>query len=126
MSHALHLIVQAIKRTKAIPDWWKIGAVTPIHKKEDKRIVENYRPVTLLNVSSKVLERCVYEPLYEHFMNHVTNSQHGFVKKMSVITNMLRYLHYVHESLDKDSKTATRGFYTVFAKVSTKCLITYF
>ena len=121
MSHALHLIFKAIKRTRTIPDELNVGAVTLIHKKEDKHIVENYTPVTLLNFSGKLLERCLYEHLYEHFMIFDTNSQNGFIKGRSVSTNMLRYLHYVHETLDKYSKTATtRAFYTDFAKAFDK------
>ena len=62
----------------------------------------------------------MYEPLYEQFMNHVTNSQHGFIKGGSVLINMLRYLNYVREALDKDSKIAARAFYTDFAKIFDK------
>ena len=96
MSQALHIIFKAIKRRRTIPDEWKVGAVSPIHKKGDKHLIENYRPVTLLNFASKVLERCMNEPLNNHFMNFVTESQHGFIKNKSVLTNLIRYLRYVH------------------------------
>ena len=116
--HALHLIFEAIKRTKTIPDEWRVGAVMPIYKEEDE-FVENYRPVTLLNILSKKLERCTYEPLYELFVNHVTNFQQGFITGRSVLTYMLRYLHYVHGT-GKDTKTATIVFYADFAKTLVK------
>jgi hypothetical protein len=38
---------------------WKLANVVPIHKKENKDYVENYRPISLLSIISKVLERCV-------------------------------------------------------------------
>ena len=50
----------------------------------------------------------------------MSQSQHGFIRRRSVLTNNLRYLRYVHDALDKDSKTATRAFYADFAEASDK------
>ena len=41
-----------------IPTEWKSGDITPIHKKDSKEPAENYRPISLLPIVSKVLERC--------------------------------------------------------------------
>ena len=59
MSCAFNTLFRAVKRLKAIPEDWKTGASSPIHKKGSKNAVENYRPVTLLNFASKALERCM-------------------------------------------------------------------
>lgn len=40
-----------------IPDEWKLANIVPVHKKGDKSHVENYRPIPLLSIISKVLER---------------------------------------------------------------------
>ena len=42
-----------------IPREWKSADVTPIDKKDSKEAAENYRPISLLPIVSKVLERCV-------------------------------------------------------------------
>ena len=42
-----------------IPDEWKVANVVPVYKKGRKDCVENYRPISLLPLVSKVLERCV-------------------------------------------------------------------
>ena len=42
-----------------IPREWKSADVTPIHKKDSKEDAKNYRPISLLPIVSKVLERCV-------------------------------------------------------------------
>ena len=81
----------------AIPDEWKVGAVSPFHKKDEKHLVENYRSVTLLNFSSKVSEKFRNGTLYAHFENFVNISQHGIIKNKSVLTNLLRYHRYIHE-----------------------------
>ena len=64
--------------------------------------VTNYRPVTLLSIVSKVLERCMYEPLEEQFSDQLSSSQHGFVKKRSVESNKLCFLNGVQEALEEN------------------------
>ena len=120
ISHALHLILRAIKRTNTKPDEWKVCTETPIHTKEDKHIVENNRPVTLSNFSSKVLERCLCEPLYEHLMNNVTNYQHGCSGKFCNNGHVAVSPLCSCGTGDKESKNATRVFYTDFAKAFDK------
>ena len=36
------------------PDTWKKSSIVPVHKKNDKQIVNNYRPVSLLPICSKI------------------------------------------------------------------------
>ena len=84
MSCAFNTLFRTVKKLKAIPEDWKTGAISPIHKKGSKNPVENYRPVTLLNFASKTLERCMNVSLYNHLATLVSNSQHGFIKNRSV------------------------------------------
>ena len=48
-------------RLGKFPTEWKTANVCPIHKKDNKQHAENYRPISLLSVVSKVMERCVLE-----------------------------------------------------------------
>ena len=107
---------KAVKRNMKLPKAWKIIAVSPIHKKGEKKIVENYRPVSLLNIESKIFEKCIYEELSAHFTNFFSSKQHGFVPKRSVYTNMLLFLTKIHEALDKNVQSEVFVFYTDFAK----------
>ena len=81
LSLFLSAVFRNIKRLGKIPNCWKIGAVSPIHKKGCRASVKNYRPVTLLSIVSKVLERCMYDPIEKQFSDHLTTRQHEFVKK---------------------------------------------
>ena len=109
-----------IERLRKIPDSWKTAAVTPAHQKEDKRIVGNYRPVSLLNIESKIFEKCIYIALYNHFTFYLTKHQHGFVKHRSVLSNMLSFLRKIHEAPDSDPNSEIVAFYTDFSKTSDK------
>ena len=44
---------------------WKKSNVLPIHKKGDKHLLQNYRPVSLLPVCTKIFERIVFYPMLE-------------------------------------------------------------
>ena len=92
MTTILHCVFKNIKKVRKIPDNWKVAALLPIYKKGDKRQMENYRPVSVLNIMSNLLEKCMYPALYDHFIKFLTRSQHGFAKNRSVVTNMFSFL----------------------------------
>ena len=47
-----------------IQEVWKCATIVPVHKKNSKIKVTNYRPVSLLSYMSKVFERSIYSTLY--------------------------------------------------------------
>ena len=52
------------------PDDWNKSNVVPIHKKESKNLIENYRPISLLPVFSKVFERIIFKSLFNYFLEN--------------------------------------------------------
>ena len=48
-----------------VPSEWKSANVTPVHKKDLKEPADHYRPISLLPIVGKVLERCVSIRLYD-------------------------------------------------------------
>ena len=46
---------------------WKNANVVPIHKKGDKQIMKNYRPVSLLPIRGKIFERLLYDTMFDFF-----------------------------------------------------------
>ena len=92
-------------KTGCIPTEWKSADVTPIHKKDSKVPVENYRPISLLPIVSKCLERCVYFRFYEHVVRFVDTSQHGFFRNRSCVSQLLSVLHTISSDLDKNTQT---------------------
>lgn len=101
-------------RSGRIPSEWKSADITPIHKKDLKEPAENYRPISLLPIISKVLERCVLSRLYEHLSHSITEIQHGFLKNRSCVTQLLSVLHIIGQYLDKNIQTDL--IYLDFAK----------
>ena len=56
----LKIIFDNILETGIIPDQWKGANVTPVHKKNNKQIITNYRPISLLPILVKVFEKIVF------------------------------------------------------------------
>jgi len=89
----LKLIFNNILTTGIFPKQWKRANVTPVHKKENKQVINNYRPISLLPIFAKVFEKIIFNNLYNHLNrnNLITKNQSGFRPGDSV-TNQLIYL----------------------------------
>ena len=63
-----------------VPSAWKNSNVTPIHKKGDASLVQNYRPISLLSLVGKLQERLVHNLLLDHLLGTgvISPSQFGF------------------------------------------------
>ena len=72
--------------------------------------------MSLLNIESKIFEKCTYEELSAHFTKFLSWKQHGFLPQRSVYTNMLLFLKKIHKALDKNVQSEVVVFYTDFAK----------
>ena len=53
-----------------VPDNTKVAAIRPIYKKKSRNELENYRPILLLNVFSKIYERYIYNSI-KPFVNNL-------------------------------------------------------
>ena len=62
------------------PSFWKLAHVVPIHKKSPKTNPAHYRPVSLLSIISKVLEKIINQPIVNHLERRhlLPDSQFGF------------------------------------------------
>ena len=76
----LMLEFETALKEKKFPDIWKKANVFPVHTNEEKNLLKNYRPISLLPIFSKVSERIIYNSLFNHFISSklFTPSQSGF------------------------------------------------
>ena len=88
----------------SLPDEWKLANIIPVFKKGDQHCVENYRPISLLCIVSKVLERCVLSKLRDHLLELINSSQHGFIGK-SCTTQLFEVLDKIGSLLDSGRQT---------------------
>ena len=99
----LSIIFKNIIVSGVFPTVWKSANVTPVHKKERKQVVKNYRPISLLPIFAKVFERILFMQIYNHLIsnNLITKNQSGFRPNDSVTNQLIYLVHKIHSSLDK-------------------------
>ncbi len=86
-----------------VPSQLKIAKVIPIFKNGDKLNMDNYRPISLLNTFSKILEKIVANRLMSFLNSHnlISNWQFGFRSKHSTLHPMLHLLDRVSNALNE-------------------------
>ena len=60
---AISLIYKNCINSGIFPNIWKKSNIVPVHTKGDKEVVDNYRPVLLLPIFPKILERLIFNSL---------------------------------------------------------------
>ena len=87
----LETIFNQCLETGVFPSEWKKGIIAHIHKKVDKQVAQNYSPVSLLPVCGKILERLMFDEMFEIFIENklISSSQSGFKPGDSCINQLL-------------------------------------
>ena len=85
VAEALSIIFYRCIREGNFPDALKLAKVIPIHKGDSVLKVSNYRPISLLPIFSKIMERLIYNQFMEYIEKNkiLSNLQFGFQKNKS-------------------------------------------
>ena len=105
--HPLSVIFNKSLSEGIVPKAMKLADVLPIFKSKDSSVCSNYRPISLLPVVSKVLERVVYTRLYNFLQKEqlLYNSQYGFRTKHSTINAITEFVGKVLNGFENDQYT---------------------
>ena len=89
------------------PDQLKIAKVTPLFKKGDNVLMDNYCPISVLPCFSKVLERIIYSRLYSFFSenNILYKKQFGFQKQHSTDHAIVYLVNEILNSFENNCYT---------------------
>ena len=77
-------------------------------------MISNYRPVSLLSVISKVLERCVHNKFFSHISEYLYRMQDGFIRGKSTCMQ-IKFVDNLSKSLDNSQQINI--LYLDFSKV---------
>ena len=91
----------------------------PIFKHGDPSLVNNYRPISLLSLLSKTLERYVHNHYLAHIAPQLYRMQYCFLKGRSTVTQLLAVYQDIIEGLAEGKETDI-SIWTL-AKLLTKC-----
>ena len=118
----LRIIYKNILDTSVYPGIWKVADVTPIFKKEDKQLVKNYRPISLLPICGKIFEKLIFNCLYSYLNsnNLITKNQSGFVPGDSCTNQLLFLINEIHEAFENPSCLEVRAVFLDMSKAFDK------
>ncbi|CAM4409078.1 unnamed protein product, partial [Caretta caretta] len=102
IAEPLAIIFENSWRSGELPDDWK-KYVEPIFKKGKEEDAGNYRPVSLTSVPGKIMEQVLKGSILKHFEERkvIRNSQHGFTKGKSCLTNLIAFYDEITGSVDE-------------------------
>jgi len=97
ISYPLFVVFRKSLDDASVPDDWKCANVCPIFKKGNINLAENYRPVSLTSQICKIFEAVIRDAVVNHLESNclIKDSQHGFRKGYSCLTNILTFLEKV-------------------------------
>ena len=88
------------------PEALKESVIIPIHKSEDKKLCDNYRPISLTNNIGKVFEKCIKTRLMKFLENNLIISKHqfGFREGLGTEGAIYQVINNVCNALDNNKK----------------------
>ena len=92
------------------PSQWKMATIIPLPKDGDTSLPNNFRPISLLPIPGKIIERIMYNRLIKHLdLNHIlVDNQGGFRKNNSTINSVSKFIHEIYTSInDKEITLST-------------------
>lgn len=103
----LNYLINLILLTSQIPIFWKTATVIPIFKSGDKNLISNYRPISLLPVIAKVIEKVIFRRIYRHVNdNHLlSENQGGFLPNLGTNDTVKKFLGDIYLSINKGEPT---------------------
>ena len=105
-------------RSGVFPEIWKRANEVPIHKKNEKNLKSNYRPISLLPIFRKMLEKLIYDSLYSLLVSCdlLNPNQSGFRPRDSTVNKLISITHKIFEAFDCNLALDVRSVYLDISK----------
>ena len=116
-----------------IPTQWKQALITPIHKKGNRNLASNYRPISLTSAFCRIFEAILHKHILLHLIsqNLLSPSQYGFLPGKSTCSQLLDSIYSWSQSFFTNEKTSVvytdirKAFDSVSHSKLIKVLISY-
>ena len=102
ISQPLMMIFYASLKLGVFPDIWKLAKVSPIFKTGARNNKNNYRPISVLSIFSKLIEKIVHDQLlaFMQLYKILIPNQFAFKKLHSTITSLINVSDYWYENMN--------------------------
>ena len=103
ISKPLHHIINLSRKISVVPSTWKIAKISLAFRSGDSSLPENYRPISILPVLSKIPEKAVHKELMNYLETNklLNDSQYGFRRKRSTKMASTLFCDNIRCEIDK-------------------------
>ena len=125
-SNKLTDIINLSFRTGIFPDLCKLAKVIPIFKEDNPLLCENYRPISLLPIFSKIFEKVIYKRMYDFIDKNqlIYERQFGFRAKHSTKHALISTTESIKSQIDKGNYVA--GVFIDFQKLLIRYIMIFY
>ena len=101
---------------------WKRSNIIPANKNSDKKLVNNYRPVSLLHICGKIFEKIIFNKIYNFLLEEelLNPNQSGFRPSDSCVNQQLVITHEILEAFDCNPSLEFRSVFLDISKAYDK------
>ena len=99
-------LINCSQNKGVFPEKAKIARVIPVYKnKGDKYLYENYRPISLLPIFSKVMERLIYNKVFDYLVRCgiLFKSQYGFQAGHNTTHATLDFVKTIEDAIEQNN-----------------------
>ena len=107
LAKPLASLINKCLENSLFPSAEKCAKITPIYKSEERSLLDNYRPISILPVLSKVFERVIHRQLYAYLEENdlLSKNQFGFRTKSSTQHAVTKLSDSIRKNMDKGLMT---------------------
>lgn len=104
MVHQLVFMMNIAIKSNDMPNAQKSAVIVPIHKAGSPRVADNYRPISTLPLTTKILEQCVHRQVIDHLTKNglLSSHQFGFRKNLSTVKAISTLLSYTYSKINSN------------------------
>ena len=110
ISKSLHIVFKNWLENEHFFNEWKKANIFPAYKKWDKELSNNYRPVSLLPICTKVFEKIIFNSLFEFLDTSklLNKNQSGFHPSDSCVHQLLSVAHKIYKAFNANPSSEVR------------------
>ena len=116
------LLFKKSSQSSCYPDIWKRSNIIPAHKNNDKQLVNNYLPISLLPICDKNVGKIIFSKIFNFSLEEglLNPNQSGFRLGDSCINQLLAITHKMFEAFDSNPSLEVRSVFLDISKAFDK------